>query len=210
MIEDYATLKSAISSICARKDVKFLGQFDDWLVEAENLIYNGYGDIPALKLQEMAKNIIIPAVDEKYSLPDDYMSMLRISNDKNHPLQWVPPQDFYTSQSGEAQFYTIVGNDIIVAPTSSADLNLTYWKKYPTLASGSPANDLLLKNPSVYLRAILIGAFAYTRNSEEEAKATSRYKGIIEALNGAAQEKRHSGNVRRVSYSGGFNGNLGQ
>lgn len=209
-ITDYETLKTAVSNICARKDTKFLAQFDDWLSSAENMIYNGYGDIPSLKLQNMTAAATIPPVGDKYPLPDDYMSVLRIENDNNQSLSWAPPQEFYSSVSGSAIYYTVIGNDILILPSSSADIVLTYWKKYPALNDDASTNELLTKHSSVYLQAVLIGAYAFMRDAEEETKSTSRYQGIILALNKANQTKRHSGNARRVRFSGGCNSNFGQ
>ncbi len=210
-ITDYDSLKAAVLSFVARSDAKFQSQFDIFLEHGEKLIYNGYGSISPIRLQDMVTEQTIVAVGGEFDLPTDYCEMISISNPINHgyPLEFRPAQEFFGYSSGDPAFYTVIGNKLKLLPKYSGDIDLVYWKKYPALTQAA-TNDLLVNHSDIYLEAVLIRAYAYLRDTEQEGLATQRLKGLISALKKAELAKSHSGNMSRMVIRGGFNGGFDQ
>lgn len=212
-ITDYASLKDAVKSYAARNDTVFTDQFDTFLADAERRIYDGYGkNIPPVRLQQMETVATLAFVGGEAALPDDYLQLKDVSNPENNgsALTYLPPQAMHGHGSGSPVYYTTIGTDIKISPSYGGNIVIHYIAKFPAITAENSDNYLLINYPNIYLWAMLIEAFAFLRDTEEETKATQRYQAVISAIKTATRDKTYSGNTGRPLVRGGFSGGFDQ
>lgn len=212
-ITDYSSLTDAIKVYAARTDATFTAQIDTFIADAEQRIYNGYGDaIPPLRLQEMEKTTALTFVDGIVPLPDDYLQLKDVFDPRNDgkALTFLPPQAMHGYGVGDPAYYSLVETSIKVAPPYSGEINVHYVAKFPALTALNSQNFIVTNYPNIYLWAALIGAYAFIRDTEEETKATQRFQANISAIKKATRDKTYSGNVGRPQISSGFSGGFDQ
>lgn len=96
-------------------------------------------------------------------LPADFLEMRRlIANTspkvvmKEAAPGWAT--EMYDGISGFPDVYTIIGSNLAVYPSTTADLSLTYYGKIPALSTTAPSNWLLTRYPNMYLYGALLEA----------------------------------------------------
>lgn len=106
------------------------------------------------------------------TLPSDFLSAREIylDDDPDVVLAAMAPavlrNTYPTATTGVPAAYSVVGNQIILAPTPDDDytLILNYYQRIPALTEDNPTNWLLEKNPDLYLWGSLCMAEAYLRD----------------------------------------------
>lgn len=69
--------------------------------------------------------------------------------------------DSYDSLAGFPSVYTMVGTSLVVYPTTTETLALTYYARIPALSAANQSNWLLTNYPNVYLYGALVEASPY-------------------------------------------------
>lgn len=186
LITDYTTLQAAIVENLARADLADLAP--DFVQQAENWLNFGSEDSPPLRCREMEEVTSLTPTDGVCTLPDDYLQYGRVVETTNprRPLTYITPdaaEALYPSRAaGLASHFTIIGSSLYTFPLASNDIELTYYKTIPPLASNT-TNWLLTKAPSVYLRASLFYAAEFIKNDAEAAKQAQLARTLVAGLN---------------------------
>jgi hypothetical protein len=107
----------------------------------------------------------------------------------------------YAGATGLPRYYTIVANEIRIAPTPSAaySLEILYYKAPTALSVTNEANLLLEENPDIYMYASLVELWTYLRDDAESQKWGLLYGKAIEASQASDDRDRHSGGAMHVS-----------
>lgn len=114
-----------------------------------------------------AKIITEPAITLKYMTPD------QIS------------QRYPNSLSGRPANFTVIGAEMILAPTPDADytIEIVYEEKIPRLSNTNATNWLLTKHPNAYLFAALSEAHPYLINDARIPLWDAKYKEAVIGIN---------------------------
>ena len=110
-------------------------------------------------------------VDTAYfAVPTDWQENIRfqLNTSPITTLEYVTPDQaaeekrLYNS-SGRPAFFTMIGDQfqIVPAPDSTYDAELTYYSKIPVLSDSNTSNWLLEKAPDIYLYGALMEAAPY-------------------------------------------------
>jgi hypothetical protein len=106
------------------------------------------------------------------ALPADFLSArdLYLDSDPDVVLEAMTPatmrNTYPTSLQGQPAAYTIVGQQLIIAPSpdSAYTLLLDYYQRIPGLSDDNPTNWLLTAYPDIYLWGSLCMAEAFLRD----------------------------------------------
>jgi hypothetical protein len=107
------------------------------------------------------------ASQDRYALPSDYKRILEMKIDDER-YHYVPFEQRDLRDTSE-NWFTIIGTEFIINPTpattSSANIELVYYKRPTKMTDGSDEPDLL---PEVYHEALVIYAFSIYNTYDEE------------------------------------------
>lgn len=109
--------------------------------------------------------------DAKVALPEDFLEMrnLYVNAGKPCELKYVTPSALVErmGEKGGATGYTVVGNDLMLAPVpdGAVELSLCYYASLQPLSQDRPSNIILKKFPDLYLYAALVESVSYVRGS---------------------------------------------
>jgi hypothetical protein len=133
---------------------------------------------PTLRLAEMETEVTLPLIDERATLPPDFLAAKRVVANASSPrlLTYAEPgwyQEAYPRPGGESSFYSIYGTDTTFADIDSVEtlppgvsvqvlhakspgtISVLYYARVPPLATTDP-NWLLVKSPDVYLYGTIL------------------------------------------------------
>lgn len=107
-----------------------------------------------------------------YSLPSDYLALrdIQINSTSVSTLDYMAPEEidihYDSADTGIPKFYTIVGNQIQLAPKPDAvyTLEYSYYQMIPALSDSNTTNWLLTAYPDIYLYGSLLQAEPYLKN----------------------------------------------
>ena len=111
-------------------------------------------------------------------------------------LQSLPARKLQTYQTyaGQPAFYSILSNQIYIAPKYTGDIVLIGYTDPAALIDDTSSNSTLVAYPQLYLYACLMEAFFYTQESKGHDMAQAQYEREIRKINTAASEKRIGAN----------------
>lgn len=107
------------------------------------------------------------------------------------PLIYVKADDFGDPReagakvNGKPEYYTIIGDLFVFAPTPDATYSATlaYRQLITPLTVSAPTNWLLTAFPDVYLSGMLAFAYQYLEDDAMEAKFMGNFMGAIGQIN---------------------------
>jgi hypothetical protein len=200
----YADLLTEVQAVMARTDALMVARFPTWMLGAEQRIYVGSGDegdplyTAALRcqLQEVTAALTIAA--GVATLPADYLEQRAIYiAGQTEPPAFEPPQRFFTETQNAAwktpSVYTIVGNTVTFTGAYTGTATLIYFKSFPAVSAAVQTNALLTAYPIIWLYALLIEAYDWSRNTAEAGKYIGKLRAGLGALNGVSTEQRYGG-----------------
>lgn len=194
MITNYTQLKTEVADFAHRSDLT--SKMDTFCQLAEGIINYGFElngkPIPGLRSQEMEKRAAQSFDATFYDLPSDYIEMIALEveyHGRRNPLRQVSPQILDTSYStatGSPRAYTIHAGEIEFRPGIEAASpytgELTYYYQVPTLTSNA-TNDVLTKQPMIYLAAMMLQLNIYTHDEEQTEVWFSALLSMIKGAN---------------------------
>lgn len=192
MISTYAELKASIADWLVRDDL--VNQVEDFIQLAEDEIID-------ILLQSMPNDfessVDLSVVDGIVTLPTDYIGFRRVYVDQNTPceLTYKAPHDFHTlnyPESDRPSYFTIEGNQLLIAPGSTQTLKMLYYK-FDRLSNSNTSNALLSKRASIYLYCALAQAEPFLQNDERVNFWVSKYQNALDLYMTANQSTRYGG-----------------
>lgn len=185
-LANYADLQQAVADNLARADLSTY--IPDFVTMAENWLNYGSDDVPPLRCREMETVATLTPTNGVCTLPADYLQYQRVVEDlsSRRVLSYMTPdaaEVYYPERAaGMAEHFTIIGTDLYTFPLAQSDVELTYYAALPPLASNS-TNWLLTKAPGLYLRAALVQAAEFIKDTDETVKQASLAKALIAGMN---------------------------
>ena len=206
-ITEYSSLVADIKVWCARSDSVFSAQIPNFVVMAEERIYNGYGVkgdpafSPPLRTKAMETTGTVAMTDGVGTLPDDILAPRKIYRSSDEVgMTYIQPERWETvsaiSGAGTPCFYTIEGGTIKVTPSSSDTLTLLYYKRWDAIAVGNPTGPIIEDHGMIYLEACLYEAFSFTQSVDLALAHAARCRSMIMGANKSAFALRYSGPLR--------------
>lgn len=195
----YTDLKSKIADWAARSD--FTGVIPDFIMMAEALFNNGDQemDFDPVRTREMETKVSLVSTGGVVDLPDDFMGAIQVVTSAGHALTYAPQEwvsgAYPSGDGGYPQFYTIVGNKLLV----STDVDLTYYASIPSLSDEEPTNWLLTRQPTAYLYAALYFLSVYAKDMERAPLFRQLAAGAVIGLAQSDRDSRAGNFVRRAS-----------
>lgn len=186
---DYAGLNAAVTNWAARNDVD--AEVPNFIAFAEDMFNYGFptAQVAPLRVREMQATATIAMSNGTGSLPDDYLQYLSIKSMAStpRPLQNVTrtfsDQAYANGAAGLSNYFSIIGDEIIVYPSSGEDVNMLYYQKIPSLSDVNTTNWLLTKHASLYLHAALMHLGLFTKDNELTQRSQAVVASGIDGLN---------------------------
>jgi len=196
---NYSQLKSTIADFLNRSDLTaVIPTFID-LAEAQM-------ERP-LRVRQMVSRSTA-SIDTQYSaLPADFLEAktFKITSSRPiQPLEFLTPEQMddrdqlFAGAPGIPKYFTIIGNQIRVAPTPDATYTaeLVYVAKLTKLSDSVTTNWLLASSPDAYLYGALLQAAPYLKDDERINVWGTLYNTAIESIKLADQNGSASGLIR--------------
>ncbi len=145
--------------------------------------------------ENLVQTTLVP-VTPLIDLPSDFIDVRELSaNNGNRRvvLSSVGRHRFAlsASQTGFPIVYSIVGNQVEVAPkTLPPEFTLWYWKKFPQMVNATDTNIILTTFPYLYLYAMLIEGAVFIQDDTERKIALETYAIEIRQVNEQADSTR--------------------
>lgn len=205
-ISNIGTLQTAAESWTERTfdDALFL----EWAnAVARKLMYGVMGPdgrtwvVPPLRCRDMEVGDTLTTSNGSVAVPTDWLEFKRIWIDANDgkDLIYLPLTQFRSvtesQQTGTPQYYTIDSSSVYVAPTTDADLTVTY---YPTLGGFSDDNSsdaILTAHPEIYLSGVLAEAYRWIRDVEGVTLETAEFAAKVRGVNAQDKAAHSSGSM---------------
>lgn len=199
-LSTYAALVSAVTEWLARDgDATLIARVPDFITLAEAKLNR---ELRVNQMEKRSTTDIDTTSDEPefVTLPTDFQAMrrIRLSSVEGKPslefLSQTQMADYRTCRdnvSGQPLFYSIVGDELELAPTPNEDytLEMVYRATIPALTASNTTNWLLTMAPDVYLYGALLESAPYIHEDERLAVWGAAFGAVIEQinLNGARQ-----------------------
>lgn len=126
--------------------------------------------------------------DSRATIPSDYLEFRNVTalTSPRRRLEAVAPgtrDDAYPfRQAGFPSVFSVEGNEIMVLPMTTADIEMEYFAKVPALSEDEPSNWLLEKVPNLYLFGSLKHANAFISNMDRASMFGGLFNGVLDAL----------------------------
>ena len=141
-----------------------------------------------------------------YGLPTNFVQMrhFKLNTSPVTDLEYLTPERLDTlwagSQTGKPLVYTLVGDEVRVAPTPGSvyTMEMLYYQKFAALSDTNPTTELLTSSPDIYLYGALIELSAFTEHNEGILKWTQLFNETITAMQNEDNRDRHSGSALRM------------
>ena len=206
-IIDYDTLVAAVKVWAARSDSTFSGQIPTFIALAEDRIYNGAGKMgdpiysAPLRSATMEVAGTMTTVDGVGALPAEALELRKlVIAGQLTGIEYMTPErlSLWSSNavSGTPFYYTTRGRDVVLAPTSSATLNLTYYRQYDPITVSNKTGPMIIAHGLIYLECALYEAFAFMQETEIAMAHLARARGMIDGANRTATAVRNTGPMR--------------
>lgn len=165
-ITDFASLKTHITDTLDRTE---LAPYLDTLIQL------GEGFLatePRLMVREAEATATLTPSSGVVTLPTDFGGFREAWATTNPvaPLELVEPgvlrRDYPSTAASTPYVCSIVGTSMTIRPTTTADIELIYYRKLTALSDGNTTNWLLTAFPHVYLFASLAQAETFIQNDQ--------------------------------------------
>jgi hypothetical protein len=205
MIQDYASLQTAISDWLLRSDLE--QQIPTFISLAEASFNR------RLRLRAMLKQVITVSRNGRATLPSDFLEVKKVQLDLPvRMLRYVTPDELVTRQTNPVSVYSILGDSLILTPdtwtatkppeeilqvedsnyllrdvpnslnniVAAAEagvvpIGLTYYGKIKALSNTQTTNDLLDLAPDLYLFGSLMATSHYLKEDNRLSLWKSLY-----------------------------------
>lgn len=156
---------------------------------------------PPLRCGAMHATDTLNASGGSVALPADWLEGVRIWIDASdgRDLLYYPLRQFRSQAlaqlSGTPSVYTIDGATLYVAPTSAADLEVSYFTTLGGFTGDSDTDAVLSAHPGVYLSGVLGEAYRWARDGDGAGMETAEMAAKVRALNAEFARGQTSGSI---------------
>lgn len=111
-----------------------------------------------LRLAEQETETTLTPTNGVAALPADYLAWRTVKVGTDVLSHISPEQTSRFDYAGTPEYFAIVGDDLVLYPTSSSSVTLGYYKKIPALSTSAATNWVLTKAPQAYIYGSLLEA----------------------------------------------------
>jgi len=183
MLNDFATLKSAVADWLHRADLTNVIPNFIQLAEARISV--------DLRLSNQQKQVSGTTVSGVITLPTDFRQAEALfvpAGGTERGIDIKPPSEVATRLGLPTGAY-VLNNTIVLNGSQDMAYRLVYFSGIPSLSDALPQNWLILNYPNVYLYACLLEASPYLKDDNRINVWGAGYQNAIAAL--AAQDDRY-------------------
>lgn len=196
-ITDLISLRAAIIAWSERYDLSN-DRVDECVQQATAMFNTGSSEISPLRTREMMEVATLTPASGVCALPTDYQQYRRVVSSASYrrPIEYITPSladELYpSSSSGVPIHFTIIGDSLYPYPSTSADIELSYYQSIPGLVADADTNWLLQKHPGVYLHGSLFFVGAFVRDADLQARSFGMLRSLVEGINNADMTSQYS------------------
>ena len=206
----FTELKDAIADWLDRSDLT--ARIPDFITLAEARLNRDL----RIRPMEVRSSMETTSGQRYFNLPGGYIQMRNIQLNTNPiaPLEYITPEMldrlYGSNATGKPRAYTLIGDEIQLAPVPDSDytLEMAFYEKFTALGDGTSgtvtSNWLTTNAPDVLLYGALLEAEPFIKNDERIGLWLNAYNGSIKKIQDADARDRHSGSAMRIRniYSG--------
>lgn len=188
-ITSYSTLKTELAAWMTRSN---LTDFLDTAIDnAENRFnYGTVGDFYSepIRTRDMITSDDLTLSSGTVALPSDFLEAKRVTalTSPRRKLEYASAdwldEIYPDTTASDPYFYTILGSNLIVRPTTTSDIELQYYAQIAALTDAAPTNWLITKHSNIYLYGCLLEANLLIRNLEQAGNWFRQMSGAIGGL----------------------------
>lgn len=192
---NYGQLKAAVKGYLHRTDVDSM--MPTFLALAEQRIYNGEANSPALRVSAMLKTVTLA----DGNVPADFVQAKRVNvaGNERDTLDYHPLSNVATSCSA----YSWQGALMVLGPRQAFPLDLLYYSRFGQLTDDASTNWLTENAPNVYLTSMLVEAARWARDDALGVREASNYASAVASLVSADKAAQISGSPLRQKVPNG-------
>jgi len=154
-----------------------------------------------LRVREMIARARADITEEFTVLPPDFLAIEHaiVNTAKPIVLEWVPMNQIDQLQAdtepGQLKYYTIIGDELEVAPfpSGTSEIEVVYYRKTERLSEDNQTNWLLDRHPDLYLFGTLMQAAPYLNNDERIGVWSASLSTILEDIRQADERATKGG-----------------
>ena len=186
-ITTYAELQTAIADDLARSDLTSF--IPDFITMAENVLNYGSEEIEPLRVREMETVGTVTMAAGVGTVPTGFLQHIRAVEGTtsrsllNYITADAAEKLYPTRSSGIPTSFSIIGSNLYTYPLTDNSIELTYYSVIPALSGSNTTNWLLTKAPGVYLRAALVMANGFIKNTAQMSLQAEMARGLIGGMN---------------------------
>ncbi len=201
-LNNFENLKASIENWSHRNDVK--GIIDDFIQLCEAEMYSN--PIANLRVRSMEQTAQVSTVITQgfIDLPVNFLEQRRLDiildDGATVTLDYKTPEQMNIdlTQTGRPIFFTITDQILFDRlPDQIYKIKFYYFGKLPALDSTNNTNDILTKNPNIYLYGSLRALNQFANDNEEEIKNFDRFIKAIQGANATDRKGRYGPGARQ-------------
>jgi hypothetical protein len=186
----YSDLQAAVANWSQRHELAG-AEIQSMIFLATAMLNYGQQDMQPLRVRDMigVENLSQDLTSGGYPLPYDYLSyrtVVELSSTRRR-LDYIAPgnseQRYPSRPGGSANNFTILADLLYAFPSTSNDIELTYYQKIQDLTDENTTNWLLIKQPNLYLHASLLQLAMYVRDDNLFQRSAALVKTLVDGLN---------------------------
>lgn len=204
LFDTFAALKTAVSKYALREgNASFVAQLPTFAALAEDRMFLGASEpvsTDPVRVSEMETAANLTVTAGSATLPSGYLSLKRISwdGDPKSVPDYEAPSVFYANRytvtSGHPVAFTVEGNVLSVSPMITGTLKISYYARPTPLVLDADTNPVLTAYPTLYLRAMLIEAYSWLRDSDMLSQEVAAYRAAVDGIAKYARRQRMGAN----------------
>lgn len=194
---DYSELQLLVQDTLQRGDVA--PAVPSWIQLAEARFNR------ELRVQQMVVRAYANLNESFIELPEDWLEALNVElhTEPPRPLEFITLQeaDKVRARSERvARYYVIHGKELEVVPyvAEPTDIEMTYYKKVPSLTTEEPSNWLLASWPDLYLYETLRHSAPFLEHDNRMGMWDAAVARMMEEIRLADAKAQHSGSPLRI------------
>ena len=206
----FTELKDAIADWLDRSDLT--ARIPDFITLAEARLNRDL----RIRPMEVRSSMETTSGQRYFNLPGGYLQMrnMQMNTTPITPLEYITPEMldrlYGSSTTGKPRAYTLIGDEIQLAPIPDSDytVEMAFYEKFTALGDGTSGtvttNWLTTNAPDILLYGALLEAEPFIKNDERIALWLNAYSSAVKKIQDADARDRHSGSAMRVRniYSG--------
>ena len=164
-----------------------------------------------LRVQDMICRARAPLQGRYIKVPDDFLELVNIQLMDEPPLileqatlgqldrmRHGSPNGCVNN--GKPKFFAHSGREfeLYPQPTVTTDLEITYYKRIPSLSDAKPSNWMLEQNADVYEAITMVHCVKFLEDTDAVGLWSQVYRELINSMKAEDIRRKHSGGIFRM------------